>query len=176
MARQQVSVGITDGNNKHGTTRAYVNLDTATSLAEMEAGLLPWLGLLDAVTAGKIDSASLTVPIDVSGLTAHTPAAGVYLRSCGALSWPNASGAGPWEFVIPAILASLVSGDQLIVTEDGPLDLLTDLMGAAFDVHGTGDARFTDEDGNNLVLEPRCFHTWRKFGKNVRANRGSLGV
>lgn len=172
----QLSVGLKDGVGKIAATRFYANIASAATLAETDAGVLPMLALLNAVTAGRITRVEYRVPIDISGITPNTPGAGVYARSCGALSWPNAADSHPWEFVIPAILASLVSGDALVQTEGGAIDLLTDVMGAPFTVHASNDSTFTDEDGADLALEPRGFHTFRKFGPNVRRSRGSLGV
>jgi hypothetical protein len=176
MSLIQFSVGINDAVGKHATTRFYANVASGATLAETAAGVAPFLGLLNGVTAGRITGCYARVPMDISGLTPNTPTGAVYVRSVGALSWPNAADTHPWEFVIPAIAAALVSGDTLVQTEGGAIDVLTDLMGAAFTVHSTGDSTFTDEDGNNLVLEPRGFHTFRKFGRNVRRGRGSVGV
>lgn len=176
MAIVQFTVGIQDGVGKQGTTRFYANIPTGATVLQMEAGVTPMLALLNGVTAGKITYVKAHVPVDISGLTPNTPGSGVYVRSCGVLSFPNAVDAHPWDFVVPGILASLVSGDSLVQTEGGAVDLLTDVLGAAFDVAGTGDGTYTDEDGSALALEPRGFHTFRKFGRNVKASRGSRGV
>lgn len=170
MAVNQVSIQITDSVNKIARTRAYVNLDTASTLSEVNAGLLPWLGLLNGVTGGVIKKAEIRIPIDISGLTPNTPATGLYVRSCGLLSFPNATDVHPWDFVVPAVLASLVSGNNLVMTEGGAIDVMVDLMAAPFNVHGTGDATFTDEDGSNLADNPKNAHVFRKFGKDVKAS------
>lgn len=176
MGLVQFSVEYRDGQGKVGASRFYANIAAGATLAELDSGVTPMIALLNNVTAARITRATYRGSIDLSGLTPNTPGAGVYLRSCGALSWPNAVDAHPWEQIIPAILASLVSGDTLVQTEGGAIDLLTDVMGNPFTVHASNDSTFTDEDGNNLALEPRGFHTFRKFGRNVRASRGSLGV
>lgn len=176
MANAELSIRIKDGQGQRASTRAFVTFPDAATAADLSTGLAAWMTALNNVTGGVVEEILANIFLDTSGLTANTPSGAIVAREGVGMSYPNATDNHPWTFWVPARAVATVASNKAVTTEGGLLDLLTDIMGAAFQVVDAGDSHFTDEDYNHLTLEPYCFPSPRQIGKRVRGPNRSLGV
>lgn len=127
MALQTVVFHIVDAETNSPMASCPINFESTVALADVQAAAVAIAPLLDAISGGIIDSADLTLPIDLSGASPalkSTAETGVTNERGGLITF-DTSGPRADSVRIPAISFSKMSGNEFLLTDTDVAALVT---------------------------------------------------
>lgn len=117
MALQTVVFHVQDAEDNSPMASIPINFESTVALADVTAAALAIAPLIDAVTGGIVESADLTLPIDISGAGLKDTAEDNITNERGGLITFNTTGPRADSVRIPAISFSKMSGDEFSLTD-----------------------------------------------------------
>lgn len=164
---------IADGIGSTAAVPIYFAIPEGATLtqATTEAALV--LAALNNVTQGQIVSSEFRLSLAVP--TPNDPA-GSRLNDAIGLRFTVPSIARHWSLPVPAVASGLLSGGFPVMTEDGLLDVLADILESAMATTGTTAGFYTSNTYRALGGPAAAFLPDRSFAKRIRGRTLRLGV
>lgn len=160
-----LSFTIEDNDGVKASAPFYVSYNGAVETVDALIGV--WLqagGLVDAITGGKINMGSITIPLARDASWKSAPIAGQSVSDVLSLTFNNDDTIYTDTFVIPAIRDTLISAGRPIMTAGGAIDDLVQLMLAGF-TNGT----YVNSGGSDLNALAKAFQAVRKHRRQLSA-------
>lgn len=124
-----VYIELADRDGYIGRTDVYFKVPNASTVGDMLAAMELLLNLVQDCSGGRIVKAQLRMGMDVTSFSLKPIEANATASYCLNLAFAhNASDSLPWNFLVPAVSLSVLSGGQPDMSEGGTIDLLADVL------------------------------------------------
>jgi hypothetical protein len=165
----ELSFQIEDDDGVKGQSLVYASYNGAIETVDALIG--EWLALgalLDAVTGGRINKGSITIPVDgykTNGGWKQSPLTGQSASDVLELVFSNDDTVWTDTVIVPALRDTLVADGKPILTAAGAIDALQSALAGSFT-----NGYFVNRTGSDLIELVKAFQGVRKHRKQLRAN------
>jgi hypothetical protein len=122
-------IEIADDSGYIGRSDAYFEVDPLMAIGTLLTALGIALGDVQNCSDGRVVKAQARLGVDVSPWEARPIATGAAASNCVTLAFAhNAADDLPWDFLVPAVSSSVLSGGKPDMTEGATIDVLADVL------------------------------------------------